>query len=589
MPFDGFLFASCIMVAKEAHTSSSVKDLIVAASGVDDAAWEGTYVGPTGGILTVRSELGEPIHKVATRGVKLWKEFDDTVFKLPKEKGLAWLIEHRDEVIEKLNKDFSKPWFGWKKDDSVAKELGDMTYEEVVLRMVRLMFVSHEQRWVDKLLKNLTGDWLRRVEERFAGVEGAGANPSLLQSYTVLDDPLPFVESFFNVYPLATKQLLASEDSAFFLAISQRAGQKPAPFIPVLDALFEIWFKKASFDISSCLYTFLICSLVQDSLWAAEDIEAIFNQDPQRVCILQGPVAVKHATVKNEPIKDLLGNINSCLIQRLLERRYAGDETKIPTVDYLSADPFPMHEDSLASFDIERTDGDTDITYELDAGLPGTSEWLEVLAEPTLSWLRALLISPTIVQGSSYIDNPIRRLLAPRTGQRVVIGFDDSSVSSVTLYGAARSYGVHKPAFKALEVKFEASTRRIDITIFEDRRDVSVPLFLRFRYTPSLGFAPIHEIAEGRNTRIKEFYWKLWYGDDAVLPDIDIHEVFTGPEITVEASTVEQFCAVVGNQGESFKMARTTEVKAPMDFAIMTGWQVSYCSLRINSILTIHL
>ena len=67
MPFDGFLFASRVMVAREAHTSSSVKDLIVAAKGVDDAQWEGTYAKETGGILTVKSELGEPIHKVATR------------------------------------------------------------------------------------------------------------------------------------------------------------------------------------------------------------------------------------------------------------------------------------------------------------------------------------------------------------------------------------------------------------------------------------------------------------------------------------------------------------------------------------------
>jgi fatty acid synthase subunit alpha len=29
-----------VMVAKEAHTSSSVKDLIVTAPGVDDANWE---------------------------------------------------------------------------------------------------------------------------------------------------------------------------------------------------------------------------------------------------------------------------------------------------------------------------------------------------------------------------------------------------------------------------------------------------------------------------------------------------------------------------------------------------------------------
>jgi len=59
------------MVAKEAHTSSSVKDLIVAAPGVDDANWEGTYSKPTSGILTVRPELGEPIHKVTTCRVKL--------------------------------------------------------------------------------------------------------------------------------------------------------------------------------------------------------------------------------------------------------------------------------------------------------------------------------------------------------------------------------------------------------------------------------------------------------------------------------------------------------------------------------------
>ena len=43
MPFDGFLFAPHATVAKEAHTSSSVKDLIAAASGVPDLQWEGTY------------------------------------------------------------------------------------------------------------------------------------------------------------------------------------------------------------------------------------------------------------------------------------------------------------------------------------------------------------------------------------------------------------------------------------------------------------------------------------------------------------------------------------------------------------------
>jgi fatty acid synthase subunit alpha, fungi type len=168
---------------------------------------------------------------------------DDTVFKLPKEKRAGWLSERRAEVIGKLNVDFSKSWFGWKKDGSVAQDLGDMTYEEVILRMVRLMFVSHEKRWVNMSLRNLTGDWLRRVEERFTRVDGA-VKASVLQSYSTLDDPLPFVETFFQVYPLAREQLLASEDKAYFLTISQRPGQKPAPFIPILDANFEVWFKK---------------------------------------------------------------------------------------------------------------------------------------------------------------------------------------------------------------------------------------------------------------------------------------------------------------------------------------------------------
>ncbi|EKM78079.1 hypothetical protein AGABI1DRAFT_61049 [Agaricus bisporus var. burnettii JB137-S8] len=550
MPFDGFLFASRVMVAKEAHTSSSVKDLIVAAAGVEDEQWEGTYTKPTGGVLTVRSELGEPIHKVANRAVRLWKEFDNTVFSLPKEKRAAWLSERRDEIIEKLNKDFAKPWFGEKKDGSVAKELGDMTYEETVLRLVRLMYVSKQKRWIDRSLRNLTGDWLRRVEERFAGVNTTGNKPSLLQSYASLDDPSAFVESFFEAYPLATEQLLAADDVAYFLAISQRPGQKPVPFIPVLDVSFEVWFKK-------------------DSLWAAEDIDAVFDQDPERVAILQGPVSAKGSLIKDEPIKDLLGNINSSLISKLLESRYGGDESSIPTIDYLAAEPFVP----ATLSNVARYERGSDVVYQFGSSLPSTEDWLAALGGSELNWLHALVTSETIVQGTSYIDNPIRRLLAPRPKQRVVVGYENSLPVSITAYGAARSYGAHIPGFKAVEIKFNQSTQLIDITMFEERRDVAVPLKLQFHYQPEQGYMPIHEIVDGRNQRIKDFYWKLWYGDNEVLPNVDIKEKLVGPEVTITAEEVEEFCAVVGNQGESFKNVRNDSVQAPMDFAIVTGWQ----------------
>jgi fatty acid synthase subunit alpha, fungi type len=153
------------------------------------------------------------------------------------------------------------------------------------------------------------------------------------------------------------------------------------------------------------------------------------------------------------------------------------------------------------------------------------------------------------------------------------------SPTSVIVHGAARSFGSHNDGFKAVDILYTPSSGHINITIFEERRGVSVPLLLHFEYKPSMGSAPIHEIADGRNERIKQFYWNLWYGDDEVLPTIDIRDKYTGPEVIIEAEAVETFCAVVGNQSESFKAVRRSDATAPMDFAIVTGWQVS-CSAR---------
>ena len=284
--------------------------------------------------------------------------------------------------------------------------------------------------------------------------------------------------------------------------------------------------------------------------------------------------------MKDEPIKDLLGNINSSLIDKLIKTRYGGDMSKIPTIDYLSAEPVPVAPAMAGHSEAEGT-----VSYTLDQNLPEVTAWLETIAGPNLNWLRVLLTSTTIVQGTSHIDNPIRRLLAPRCGQQVDISFEGSSPTALTVFGAARSYDVHKPSFKAIEIKFNAASSLIDVTICEDRRDIAVPLFLQFQYRPSMAWTPIHENTDRRNTRIKQFYWKLWYGDDEELPDIGVRETFTGPEITIEADVVERFCAGVENEDGSFKSARNADMKAPMDFAIVTGWQVcarhsSFLALR---------
>ncbi|POV99582.1 hypothetical protein PSHT_13446 [Puccinia striiformis] len=335
MPFDGVLFASRMMVAREAATSQSVKELIVKAAGVSDEEWEGTYERETGGIITVTSELGEPIHKIATRGIKLWKEFDETVFAFPREKRL------------------------------------------------------------------------RRIEERLSVVNGA-AQISELQSYSELEDPFPKLKKFFARYPEASNQILASEDIAYFLNLCQRPGQKPVPFIPVLDAQFGIWFKK-------------------DSLWQAEDIDAVIDQDPQRVAILQGPVAVRHSKSTEQSAGEILSEIESGLVSRLLEDHYDGDESLVPRTDFLCPHvdaEANQHTLQLSAGKIKARSGTT-----TSRDKRCTQNWLQMISMAgtngqDVSWLTALLRSLSVVQGSECVDNPLKAVLSPRTHQRVQVFTD---------------------------------------------------------------------------------------------------------------------------------------------------------------------
>ena len=296
---------------------------------------------------------------------------------------------------------------------------------------------------------------------------------------------------------------------------------------------------------------------------------------------------MRHATKKDEPIKELLGDVESALIEKILTQYYQGDLNQIPSMEYIGG-LLPRLPADISLPGVDVTTNESSTTYKVHTAVADPTQWLEVLAGPSANWLRALLTSAVVVQGDAYIDNPVRRVFAPRIGQTVTVQYDKDVPHSVTIYGGARSYGSHKADFKAVELTFEPSSRTISLTIFEDRQDSSLPLLFEFHYRPEQGYAPIHEVVVGRNKRIKAFYWKLWFGDDSELPDIEFRDTFIGPEVVVDASIVERFCSVVGNQSESFTSGRNNDVKAPMDFSIVTGWQVSTLLPVIMKIELIH-
>jgi len=383
MPVDGILLASRMLVSKESLASLQTKQMIVDTPGVqNESEWVGTYKTETGGVLTVTSELGEPIHMIATRGVKLWKELDETIFSLPKEQRLQVLRDKKEYIIRRLNADYQRVWFGKRLDGSVV-DLEDMTYYEVAIRLLELMYVACQHRWIDVSYRRFFLTFLQRVEERFTSTN---TMTSLLDSFASYQDPHSFVEHFFNTYS-ASKT-----------------------FIPTLDERFEIYFKK-------------------DSLWGAEDIDAIPGQDAGRVCILQGPVAAKYSTKVNEPVKDILGNIEKEYIEHILKRTYSGDEKSVPVVEYVGGTPIQFSESVTSDFRIatEQTNsGEVRIVEmpESPQALPNTTAWLEYLAGNRYSWIRALITSPYIVQGRLYQRNVIRALLQPHPLQKFVLQFD---------------------------------------------------------------------------------------------------------------------------------------------------------------------
>ncbi|KAK4100223.1 beta subunit of fatty acid synthase [Parathielavia hyrcaniae] len=551
MPYDGCMFGSRMMVAKEAHTSKAAKQAIVEAPGLDDTEWEKTYKGVAGGVITVRSEMGEPIHKLATRGVRFWAEMDQKIFSLPKEKRVPELKKMRDHIIKKLNDDFQKVWFGRNKEGK-AVDLEDMTYGEVVRRMVELLYVQDEKRWIDPSFIKLTADFIHRVEERFTTTPG---QPSHLQSYSDLNEPYPAVDGILSHYPEAETQLINAQDVQHFLLLCQRRGQKPVTFVPALDENFEVFFKK-------------------DSLWQSEDLGAVIGKDVGRTCILQGPMAAKHSTKVDEPIKDILDGIHNGHIEGLTRDLYNNDASKIPTVEYFGGKLV----EAETSLDI---DGLTVLaeagknTYRLSSSpstqLPSLESWISLLAGPSRNWRYALLQSEVIVQGQKYQTNPMKRIFAPTRGLLVEILNPDDPARTVMV---VKEQPRQNRYVDVIEVKLDGKNE-IVVSMIKDTTALgkAVTLPLRFIYRPEAGYAPIHEVMDGRNDRIKEFYWRAWFGGDPLDLDTPVSSKFDGGKTTITSEAINEFVHAVGNTGEAFVDRPEKVMYAPMDFAIVVGWK----------------
>ena len=248
MPVDGILLGTAITVVAEAATSEPVKRRIVQAPGCPDNKWQESYTRSAGGVVSVVSEYGEPIHVLENRCGRLWKLLDEQLFSLATlEQRSRYLRQNRTTIIARLNADYQRPWFCVDQEGRAVEDLGQMTYYLLARRFIDLTRHPSTCQWISTSWYQIAQQILLRIQERFLDHEALQKKTSLLQLEQQDGSQAEQVlERLVEAIPESGTTLLLEEDCLWILQIWSGRGIKPVPFIPALDERFETYFKKAS-------------------------------------------------------------------------------------------------------------------------------------------------------------------------------------------------------------------------------------------------------------------------------------------------------------------------------------------------------
>lgn len=423
----------------------------------------------------------------------------------------------------------------------------DMTYAEVLWRMIELMFISGpNSRWIHISYADRLAKILRRTRQRFAAPTPPSG--SISEEELLATRPHEVVEAFINANPRVATQLMTGEDVDYFLHLA-REGGKPVNFIPVIDKDLAWWFKK-------------------DSLWYSEFIEAVPDRDIQRTCILQGPVAVRHSKIANEPIGDILGAIHKAIIADLLPQYKSTDA--IPLIDSVRKQ---SRLSELAGVRVTRsaTKDSATTTFESETSFQeSVSKWRELLADNRSgTWWDALLTAPEVVRDHYKNENKLVKIFDPRPNTRIEVSYDAAPSMDLP---TAKEVKVYDGSRMVVRATYDTAKSLISVTILHHKTPQIIVPFTRQYLFSSQPWAPIHEVSY-TNSHVKDFYAQLWFGNvpDKYV-DWNITGTFRGSKPIVR-SEVERFCVSIGANPSFTTEDGRRRVIAPIDFHIWLSWE----------------
>jgi len=552
MPFDGILIGTAIMTAKEAKTSRAAQLAMIQAPGVEDEDWRGTSTVGAGGVISIKSEMGEQMHVIANRGTKLWKSPDETLFTLPRAKLQEALLKQKPAIIQQLNADHQKVWFGYDYSENAACDLGDMTYLDILRRLLELLRPAHHGTWIHSSYSEIFNDFLVRTLERF---HENSKHPN--------HEPTAQLGALQKSVPQACFEYIGVEDMEYLLSLCLRSGKKPVPFILVLDEKFETHFKK-------------------DSLWQSEAVDITHHRDAGRVCILAGPVALRHCKTLDMPVADFLNGLQAGYLRR------GGSD---PSIALRTLHVTHRQEAASSQIGSNVIVGEQSLSIaDGTAGLPNNDQWLNLVGSYLPPWGQRLFDTRMIVNKNRMYRNPVRDIFAARSDIEVrfhAVGCDlltlsDGSQSKARLSFDSRTSTI---AISLLE-SLTADNRRAELKMeycFDPHHRPYAPIFHR-------DGAGLHHIDDDRFGRVRRFYHHVWFGQDTPPLEGSIRDTYTHPAVTITAEAVSRYSSAV----DHLKLGRLPETgqerhldELPLEYAwlyackpalkheLLTDWDAS--------------
>ncbi|KAJ2611506.1 fatty acid synthase alpha subunit Lsd1 [Coemansia sp. RSA 1365] len=572
MPLDGIVVRSRIAAARESALAGPVKALVAEAAGLDALDLPALFRSDNGsGVISIRDVDGSPTHVVANRASQLCQDIGQWVLDRPADQQAKLLRVHGSKIMKRLGSDFMRPWFAMRRNDSDGPaepiELAEMSYIETIDRLVELMYVRSQRRWLAPSYRNLVAKFAERAAMRLLGSAQPFEQPVPSAHYdAVLDE----IETLRRSCAHVLNQPLASSDVQFFLQLCTRSGQKPVPFVPILDD-------------NLCRY------LMTDAWWMAEDLDAVVSASAcspedatQRVLLRLGPVSAAHVTVVDEDLADILENINQGLLDALPPALDAGANEKE------ALEPLP--ESLSLTEDIQMCQRMLSVGD--DYVVPKGLAWATALSgkSDNAGWLAAALSSPVIVQGMRHVPNYIARLLRARPGYTFTVSFSSEEMSKPT------KIEVHEIGSSqvTLVVTWKSEEQKLAVRIPHRAAEFESAIELEFLFSPQTPLAPIHELMVGRDARIREFFIDTWLrssAEEAIETGSEVNSEeentkleFITRAIRVDVERVGSFCRAAGLRLPAFPPNSDSAAQVPMDYLPVLALRSAFKALTSHAV-----